>query len=343
MKTAPSGLGIWVAFQSMLKGGYEALIDEAEELGIGWIAPRAGQRGRGDLPKALHERLARRAADKGIGWFPWLYNCPDAVAKEVEVYGQLVAEGATGILLDAEDPYVASRCPNNKAIAKQLGQALREKMPDVFMAHCPYSYVYYHQDFPYVELGEFCDAVMDQLYWTEFNRSGPVPHMVATDAQWARFKGEHPESAKLRCPIGVTYGNGLPGVAQQPPGEFKVEDMLAFLARYDDDDSNGGQALPFWSLYSYEVARPGVKEALRALREAREDALEWKNEPGLVLGDETESLPLHWATQAAWATQEDARNRLISEKYYSSDANLCFEPNYSVTEAEQGRVWRCPA
>lgn len=341
-KIQPVGLGVWVAFPGMIKGGYEALIEEAADLGIQWIAPRGGQRGRGDLPRAKHEKLAKLASDHNVGWFPWLYNCPDAISKEVEVYGQFMEEGASGIILDAEDPYKVARWPDNRGAARQLGKQLREKLPEAFIAHAPYSYVYYHQDFPYVELGEFCDAVMDQLYWTEFNRSGPGPHMAATDAQWARFRGEHPNSAKLRCPIGVTYGNGLPGVAQQPPGEFKVEDMLAFLARYDDDASNGGQALPFWSLYSYEVARPGVKEALRALREAREEAVEWKKEPGLILGDETASLPLGWATEVAWSTTHDERNQLVSERYYNSNENLCIDPCYSAEEAQAGRSWRCP-
>jgi hypothetical protein len=259
----PKGLGMWVAFETNIHGGYEALINDAARYGIGWIAPRLGQRGR-SIPKARHTQLATRAAALNVGWYPWLYNCPDTTVKEVGIYQDLLSEGASGILLDAEDVYVGPKENPRKhfGTAERFMTDLRAALPSAWIAHCPYSYVGSHEGhFPYVQFGSQCDAVMDQLYWTEFNTDSAAKHIARTDLQWETFRARNPQAAKIRAPIGITYGHELP-VQRKPPGELKVEDVAVFL------DWCASRNLPFYSLYSHEAARPEVLQLLasRALQ-----------------------------------------------------------------------------
>lgn len=252
----PVGFGLWVAFQDSV-GTIEESIKRLKSSGANWVAPRAGQgihRDKRWSPAEARESI-KKYHDAGIKVYPWLYTYPNSCMQEIAVLKALMDEGADGIYLDAEIEWQGHG--DHKPLAEQFLKALRSAVgDDCFIGHAPFPYVLWHTDFPYVEFGRYCDVVSDQLYWTEIDSQTASAHITKSAAQWKTFLQSHPEAAKVRCPIGVTYGHELKGVTHPPPGAFKVTDMEAFL------DWCESQQIPSWSLYSLDAATPEAMTAL---------------------------------------------------------------------------------
>ncbi len=252
---APTGPGAFIAYPSMV-GGYDVAIDRAVDLGLKWIAPRGGDRGRdGNWTTAKAVRAIAKAKSLGIAIYPWVYSRPDAVNAEIEMYRQFLLEGASGIIIDAEDAWKSGTntelMAQKKALAARFMSDLRRVLPNAFIAHCPYAYPGYHYDFPYVEFGEGCDMVMPQLYWSEFNDAGFLTHFIAATAQWVSFDQNNVSAAKPICFVGNTYGNELKGVLSPPPGEMTLEDFASFAQTCGSRQ----RCLPFYTL---EAAKPEI-------------------------------------------------------------------------------------
>lgn len=265
MLNAPSGFGIWVAFQSMI-GSVDETIRRMKLIGAKWIAPRAGDGVRRDGKWSSTQ--AREAIQKyhaaGIKVFPWLYSYPTSYLAEVPILKSLIDEGADGIFLDCE---IEWQLGNGiyKPAAEHYMQLLRKELgEDCFIGHAPFPYILWHLDFPYVEFGKYCDAVADQLYWSEINNDSAQKHIDRTQAQWDTYLKMHPEAAKVRCPIGVTYGHELKFVKNPPPGTFRPDDLTTFIEWCKAKD------LPFYSVYSLDAACPDGMATLQKLAGASE-------------------------------------------------------------------------
>lgn len=267
-KVAPSGLGVWVAFGKMIPGGVDGIIKQCTEMGFDWIAPRLGDGDKRDgwyTPTVARE-LCAKAHALGMKVYPWIFNRPTTTKGEVVLYKACLEEGADGLMLDAEVPY-----GGKKTEAAIFVAILKKEFPDVWIGNAPFSYIDFHQPYPYLEFGKL-DAAMDQFYWTEFNQSAPSFHAPKIDAQWEKFIKVNPNTC-VRLPIGVTYGSELAkkwGMPKGPPGPIRVEDVKWFLDHYAH--------LPAISLYSLEATEENVRKFLKEraaqIREdkAREEA-----------------------------------------------------------------------
>lgn len=258
-KNAPEQFGVWIAFQSMI-GSVDETIRRMKSIGAKWVAPRAGDgiRRDGKWSPALAREAIKKYHAAGIKVYPWLYSYPNSYLAEVGVFKALMDEGADGVFIDAEIEWQLGGGVH-KVAAEHYMQLLRKELGDeCFIAHAPFPYVAWHLDFPYVEFGKYCDAVADQLYWSEINNDPVQKHIDRTQTQWDAFLKLHPEAAKMRCPIGVTYGHELKFVKNPPPGTFRGDDLRVFMKWCKD------KKLPFYSLYSLDAACP---EAMAVLQE----------------------------------------------------------------------------
>lgn len=256
-KNTPVGLGIWIAFQNSI-GTVEKSIELLKLVGAKWVAPRAGEGPWRDSywkPDMAREAI-KKYHDAGIKVYPWIYSYPNSYTAEVPIFKALMEEGADGVFIDAEIEWQGHG--QNKPAAESFMQKLRSELgDDCFIGHAPFPYVQWHLDFPYEEFGKYCDAVCDQLYWTEISNDTVKHHIAVTDKQWSDVLAKNPNFAKVRCPIGVTYGHELKNVKVPPPGEFRISDLEDFL------DWCESKKLPFYSLYSLDSARPDAIETLR--------------------------------------------------------------------------------
>ncbi|MBI2392831.1 MAG: hypothetical protein HYV09_24815 [Deltaproteobacteria bacterium] len=243
------GLGIWVAFAAAA-GGHERIAPRIVELGARWVAPRAGEgtfRDRQWQPAAAREHV-RRYHDAGLRVYPWIYSRPWSWRAEVNVFKQLVDEGADGVIIDAETPWDFGQRTN----ALQFMEALDKALPGVFIADAPWAYPHYHPGFPFAEFATRVNARLPQAYWSEIDNRGARFHLPRIDEGWAKFHAANPKSVRPVWPIGVTYGKEHPS---KPPGAFTVDDLSFFLDRYAGKPA---------SLYSFEAARAPTLDALRA-------------------------------------------------------------------------------
>jgi len=252
MKTAPVGLGIWIAFRDRLGIAAQAAA-KAVEIGASWVAPRAGVGGLNDGALA-HDPAGEIAAYKAAGLrvYPWIYSRPSSWRAEVEAFRRLLAAGADGVLIDAEIEW-----GGHAADAVAYGRELRAAIDDAWVADCPWPWIGAHPEYPCAEFAAFVDARCAQLYWSEINGAGEARDAATYEVQWAAWEHAHQDLVRPRMPIGVTYGHreGVAlGIRPPPPGECTPDDVARFL------DAYGSGA----SLYSLEAASSDVLAMLRA-------------------------------------------------------------------------------
>lgn len=239
VKVLPEGLGIWIWQLSHCDNGdVNKILERCKSCGIKWIGIKSGD---GQLISKLEQVISDLIAPmhaQGIKVYTWNYSKPSTWVEEIVQIKKVFELGVDGHIIDAEIEWQNE--PNNKALATKFLTTLREAVGDVFIAHSPFAVVNYHSTFPYAEFGKYCDAVMPQVYWTEFNWD-MQKSVSMTDSSWNLFNINNPGSVKPVWPIGVTYGKGYPGVQ----GTLNQEEIVKFLKHY-----NG---MPV-SLYSYDAA-----------------------------------------------------------------------------------------
>lgn len=326
MTNAPTQFGIWIAFQNSI-GSIDESIKRLKAAGASWVAPRAGEGGWRDKewsPEKAKAAIAKYHA-AGIKVYPWVYSRPSSYLAEVKVFKALVDEGADGVFIDAEIEWQGAG-GSHKPAAALFMQALRKELgEECFIAHAPFPYVQWHLDFPYVEFGTYCDAVADQLYWTEINDAGARSHIDKTSAQWAQFLKAHPEGAKLRCPIGCTYGNELKGVLKGPPGKFRALDLEVFVKWCQE------QCFPFYSVYSLDAA---CSEATVKMQELAGSSNPACFPPSMPASDDVESPAINnWEMYREVVVTGDVTDAVVQlpeEDVTPAPAPLVVSPTVSV-------------
>ena len=264
---------LWVAFPKML-GGYRKIIELAQSLGFGGIAPRAGQRGWND--RACSPDDVKAIVDAGLDCLPWIFSEPDSVDVEVEDWRRLEDAGATAGIIDAEIPW--DRASDAKAKATRYGElsSKRVKMP---LYDAPWPMIDFHPGYPEREF-RWVAGRMIQTYATEIGWTTAKTFDTAA-MQWAKHE---PLSRVL--PIGITYGRSelqAWGAGQLPPRDLVDADLVEAASRV-----RAG-----W--YSGEAARPATLQRISALLRAQAAPT---REPGLQLGDDGPAVPLGWADRA---------------------------------------------
>lgn len=252
MKVIPSGIGMWLWKPSQCENGdWNKIITKCKSGGVKWIAVKSGDTTRYAEWSSEHmKEVINLCHTNGILFLTWNYSIPTTWQAQVEQIKSLFTDGVDGHVINAEIEWQAAA--NTDAAAEAFMQSLRTECGDAFIAHAPFAIIDYHSQFPYETFGKYVDAVMPQAYWTEYNWK--VERIISEmNLSWAKFNAANPESAKPVWPIGVTYGQGYPGVH----GILVPEDVKTFLSYYN--------AVPV-SLYSYDASAGfGAWDVLREL------------------------------------------------------------------------------
>lgn len=254
--TAPLGLGFWLwQMANAERGDYGAILDKCQKCGISWLAIKAGEgsaRPYAQWSNFVLNGWLHKFLGAGISIFPWWYSRPGTWTQEVQLAQRLIGDGSSGLIVDAEAEW-----QGNQTEAGGFATALRNTLgPSVYIAHAPFDYPKFHQNFPYAQFDGAFNAVHPQMYWTEHGVDvGTV--MTQVDAEWKALLAAENLTINF-CPIGVTYGKS----PAQPrvPGTFRADDLAKFLDHYQS--INSPTLMPAVSLYSWDAADPSAWDLL---------------------------------------------------------------------------------
>lgn len=248
-KIIPSGLGIWV----WQRNDWNNIIKNCQEAGIKWVAVKMADTHRYPyFSSAKLKELLNLFHSNGLLLLAWNYSVVDTWPQQVQMIKSLFDDGLDGIIIDAESEWEFHKDGPTDQIAINFMQALRQAVPDGFIAHAPFACPDFHSAFPYTSFNTYCDAVLDQAYWTEFGWTVDYT-MQLTDQQWAKYYSKRPQITTPRCPIAPTYGSNNYG--PQVKGPIHGADVIKFLDHYKD--------APMVSLYSYDACAPEVWKYLK--------------------------------------------------------------------------------
>ncbi len=194
------GKGIWIWRLSEAEGGnVSAIIERCKNIGIEWVAIKCGD-GRYFWSQCKPSTI-KQFQNAGIKVFGWQYVYGDDPIAEANISNQILDTGVDGFIIDAEGEYEGK--PDN---AITYLEKIREEHSDSFIAYTPFPIRDYHTDFPYLEFGKYCDAVMPQDYWKEI---GVTPEYMVEwmEEQWDKWHtiwegGGYGDSIKPIIPLG---------------------------------------------------------------------------------------------------------------------------------------------
>lgn len=205
------GKGDWVyvlsqAQTSVGASSLQDFIDYEKNKGMDFLVVKAGH---GPVWwSQFNSDLVTRCHASGLKIFGYARCFGDDVEGEIEIGKQVLALGADGFIINAEIEYEGKH-----AEATQMMNGLRADYPNAFIAHAPFVYIDYHTQFPYVEFGSQCDAVMPQCYWRAAGINLPPEQMVAhMDLQWSKWYLTWQNQGKTAAikpivPIGDAYNS----------------------------------------------------------------------------------------------------------------------------------------
>lgn len=179
------GKGEWVYVLSSARSNTGSTTDAQfmaylKNKGIKWVVVKCGDYG--EWWTQFSPGLITAAHNEGLLIFGYQRVGGTNLTAEIDVGKQCLATAADGYIVDAEVEF------NGKATqATQMMLGLRATYPNAFIAHAPLPYIDYHQSFPYVPFGTYCNAVMPQCYWADI---GVTPTQMLTDlnAQWNKWQ-----------------------------------------------------------------------------------------------------------------------------------------------------------
>ncbi|GAI59161.1 unnamed protein product, partial [marine sediment metagenome] len=161
---------------------------------------------------------------------------------EANVSVQILDTNVDGLIIDAESEYEGK--PDNATIYMEQ---IRTNHPNSFIAYTTFPIIDYHLNFPYLEFGKYCDAVMPQVYWKEIGVS-PEGMINWMETQWNKWHNTWKESGnslsvKPIVPIGqgwdvtggeieqfcdLIYNHGYIGVSLWRYGTMSMENWDAY-------------------------------------------------------------------------------------------------------------------
>lgn len=207
-KDFPFGKGVWIWRLSLcLNGDINAIIKKCKDYDISYLIIKSGDGA--NVWTQLTPDIVNRFHYAGIKVYSWTYNYGDEPLKEAEVATKSLGLGVDGHVFDAEGEY--ERLQGNAQAAETMLKAVRAKYPGAFLAHAPFCVIDFHQSFPYMTFGKYCDAVMPQIYHGTMKQT-PQEAFVRTYDNFRRWhenwkNSGHADSIKPIIPIGQTYDN----------------------------------------------------------------------------------------------------------------------------------------
>ena len=243
--TPAYGKGIWIWRLSEAEGGnVSAIIERCENVGIEWVAIKCGDGGY--FWSQCKLSTIEQFQNAGIKVFGWQYVYGDDPIGEASVANQILDLGVDGFIIDAEAEYEGK--PDNATIYLEN---IRAEHPDSFIAYTTFPIIDYHTDFPYLEFGKYCDAVMPQDYWKEI---GVTPEYMVEwmEEQWNKWHkiweaGGYSDSIKPIIPLGqgwdvsgseitrfcnLVYDHGYGGISLWRYGTMTEENWKAYAECY---------------------------------------------------------------------------------------------------------------
>src|SRR5665213_1326015 len=186
------------------------VIDYEAAQGMHWVTVKAGD--------GLNEwgqwdtGIINEAHAKGMYIFGWVYaygnSSGSSESGELNVAKWVDSVGGDGLILDAEVEY-----NTQAAAASAYTGGIIAAYPNRFLAYAPFPIISVWPNWPYIQFGSNCFAVMPQAYWGELGYS-PSGMVTELDSQWSSWQnglvGSHfASSIKPIIPIGQGYNDSI--------------------------------------------------------------------------------------------------------------------------------------
>ena len=226
----------------------QAVINYEVSMGMKWITVKCGDGTNIDNQFTATLVNQAHAANLKIFGFAYAYGYnSNQVTGEIAVATNALSLGADGFIIDAEIEYETNK--NNNALATQYCQGIRAAYPNTFLAHAPVPYISDHAAFPYIVFGTYCDAVMPQCYWIEFQIT-PASMVSALDNQWSAWQkgltGTNRNAIKPIIPMAQSYSDGT-DASQTDTGALLAAFVNALKADANPATAGGYKGVGFWN------------------------------------------------------------------------------------------------
>jgi hypothetical protein len=274
-------------------GDVQGVIDFEKNAGMQWITVKCGDGT--NIWTQFDPDLITRAHNAGLKIFGWAYVYGSTnVPTEITVALHALNLGADGFIIDAESEYEATGQRTN---ATRYCQGIRTNFPTRFMAHAPFPVISVHANFPYVEFGTYCDAVMPQDYWVDIGGStNYAPQMVVQmNTEWRNWQhslaGTATNAIKPIAPIGQGYNSDLRNL---PCDSTQIAAFFnALRTNIPMATPAGYNGISFWSCQHHSAAPdkwPGIS------------AISFNGAPGAAAFLDTVAVPNRVADAGATVT-----------------------------------------
>lgn len=227
----PFGKGMWIWYLSACMGGdIQRIIQQCKDFNISYVIVKCGD-GENTWDQFTSE-LVNAFHTAGIKIYSWSYVYGNNPLREAAIAMWALDMNVDGHVFDAESEY-----EGKNPQAEIMLQAVRNHSESAFLAYAPFPIIDSHPTYPYVEFGKYCDAVMPQIYWGDFQKT-PLDAVNWMYDNFSRWQEVHPGSTKPIIPLGQAYDN--PDI--NPPYKSTPEDLAEFISVV-----RGYMSVTFWS------------------------------------------------------------------------------------------------
>ena len=238
-----NGKGIWIwKISEIENGNIDSIIKRCQNSNVDWVAVKCGD-GVNFWEFQCNSDIISKFHKAGIKILGWQYVYGVKPIEESKVAIKILDSGVDGLIIDAEAEY-----EGKPEIAKIYLENIRSNNPDSFIAYTTFAIISYHKNFPYLEFGKYCDAVMPQAYWKDIKVS-PEKMIEWLDKEWNFWQKEweksgYGDSIKPIYPIGQGYNVSADEIARFCKGLSGKEYNGISLWRY------GTLKAKAWEVYS---------------------------------------------------------------------------------------------
>lgn len=246
----PFGKGVWIwNLPDCMGGDLNKITAQCLEYGISYVIVKCGDgintwdQFTQDVVDAFH--------NAGIKIYSWSYVYGDDPLREAAIAMWALDMGVDGHVFDAEGEYEGK--PDQ---ATSMLQAVRNHSASAFLAYAPFPIIDLHTSYPYIEFGKFCNAVMPQIYWGDFQKTplDAVNWMYDNFSRWQETWQQegYGDSVQPIIPLGQAYDN----LSVTPPYTSNASDIVEFISVV-----RGYMSVNFWS-FQHILGEP-IWEAIR--------------------------------------------------------------------------------
>ena len=211
----PTGKGDWIFYMSSAesnlgKSSASALFSYEASQGVKWVVVKA-QDGTttGDWGYSASVVTAAHNAGLKIYAFGYVYGnyySGSGESAELSTTKSIISSTSPdGFVIDAEVEY-----QGQPAAAAAYSSGIKAAYPNLFLAYAPFPIISDHESYPYLQFGEYCDAVMPQAYFETGSGYTPSSMVAELDSQWSYWQniwtsGGYASSVKPIVPICQAY------------------------------------------------------------------------------------------------------------------------------------------